>query len=461
MNTIGARYRIDPEVFRRQLQQVPGSDYYDLPDLPSSSINIIKLSTTTIGYGEVPSSSRLEHETQLQDHFNNLGKSGLIGESIVRQLWNHDEMHFSIEQNIIVNVVRRQEGWLALILLDHGRDLDEGPQGPWLEPLCQRGKFSSVFQPVIQFEPKIWSTEKQAKTNNLGVSNDVASATRRPYAQSASLLASRHYGQFLSLPLMRIDPFYALHDLFVFCSSAENQFLNALRYKVKSSFSHSNDEKYLQQSLENFRYHKNILRSKIERFEDIIKCIRLRGDRKWHTWQPSAQSPAVRAPVPLHLSNKDKENAILQGDADASAVRILQDYEALLQKAIALSRLYNEELDELRTSAALLEAKKSVEQAESIGRLSWLAFLFLPLSLTAALFGMNFKEIGTNLSIWIYPALSVPVFLLTLLIYFWPNAYQFAQINLAQCSPVVSKRDRQHLQRSPSKTADADAAADV
>jgi hypothetical protein len=67
----------------------------------------------------------------------------------------------------------------ALILLDHGRDLDEGPQGPWLEPLCQRGKFSSVFQPVIQFEPKIWSTEKQAKTNNLGVPSDVASATRR------------------------------------------------------------------------------------------------------------------------------------------------------------------------------------------------------------------------------------------------------------------------------------------
>ena len=115
MNTIGARYRIDPEVFRRKLQQVPGSDYYDLPDLPSSSINIIKLSTTTIGYGEVPSSSRHEHETQLQDHFNNLGKSGLIGESIVRQLWNHDEMHFSIEQNIIVNVVRRQEGWLGTL----------------------------------------------------------------------------------------------------------------------------------------------------------------------------------------------------------------------------------------------------------------------------------------------------------------------------------------------------------
>jgi hypothetical protein len=74
---------------------------------------------------------------------------------------------------------------------------------------------------------------------------------------------------------------------------------------------------------------------------------------------------------------------------------------------------------------------------------------------------MNFKEIGTNLSIWIYPALSVPVFLLTLLIYFWPNAYQFVQINLARCGSVVSKRDRQRLQRSTSKTADADAAADV
>jgi hypothetical protein len=274
-------------------------------------------------------------------------------------------------------------------------------------------------------------------------------------------LASHQYGQFLSLPLMRLDPFYALHDLFVFCSSAENQFLNALRYKVKSSFSHSNDEKFLQQSLENYRYHKNILRTKVEQFENIIKCIRLRGNRKWHTWQPLAQSPAVRAPVPLHPSTKDKENATFQDEADISAIRILQDYEALLQKAIALSRLYNEELDELRTSAALLEAKKSVEQAESIGRLSWLAFLFLPLSFTAALFGMNFKEIGTNLSIWIYPAVSVPVFLLTLLIYFWPDAYRMAQIPLARCGSIVSKRGRHRLQRSTSKTLEADAAADV
>ncbi|KAF2728752.1 hypothetical protein EJ04DRAFT_388795, partial [Polyplosphaeria fusca] len=69
-------------------------------------------------------------------------------------------------------------------------------------------------------------------------------------------------------------------------------------------------------------------------------------------------------------------------------------------------------------TAALLETKRSVEQAESIGRLTFLAFLFLPLSFTAAIFGMNFREIGGELSIWVWVAVSVPVFGVTMVVCF-------------------------------------------
>jgi hypothetical protein len=270
------------------------------------------------------------------------------------------------------------------------------------------------------------TSEKANATSDRG-----PAASLRPYAQSASLLAGQQYGKFLSPELMRSDPFYALHDVFSFCASAENQFLNALKAKISAVVPRTNDETSLQKSLENFRYHKSLLRGKIEQLEDVIECIRTRGNPKWQSWRPTPlASPTTNFSGSIRrnktfqsaISHKDLSlHASLQSEADVAATKLLGDYEALLRRARALIRLYSEEIDDIRTTAALLEAKKNFEQAESIGRLSLLAFLFLPLSFTAALFGMNFKEIGTNKSIWIWVALSVPVFLGTLIICFWPR----------------------------------------
>lgn len=114
INSIGARYRVDPEIFRRQLQHGPKCEYFDLPDLPSSSMNIIKLFTSTIGTRRGLAVDRSEQEDALERHFHNLGLNpDVVGESIVRQLWTHDEKHFSIEQNILMTVLRREDGWLG------------------------------------------------------------------------------------------------------------------------------------------------------------------------------------------------------------------------------------------------------------------------------------------------------------------------------------------------------------
>ncbi|KAF2106253.1 hypothetical protein BDV96DRAFT_607484 [Lophiotrema nucula] len=122
----GARYRVDPEIFRRQLQHGQNCEYFDLPDLPSSSMDIIKLSASTIGSNQVLTITRDEEEGALERHYYSLGqRPDLVGKSIVRQVWTLDAKHFSIEQHIFISVMKREEGWLALILLDHGRDLDE------------------------------------------------------------------------------------------------------------------------------------------------------------------------------------------------------------------------------------------------------------------------------------------------------------------------------------------------
>jgi hypothetical protein len=114
INSIGARYRVDPEIFRRQLQHGPKCEYFDLPDLPSSSMNIIKLFTSTIGTRRRLTVDRSTEEDALERHFHNLGSNpDVVGESIVRQLWTHDEKHFSIEQNILMTVLQRKDGWLG------------------------------------------------------------------------------------------------------------------------------------------------------------------------------------------------------------------------------------------------------------------------------------------------------------------------------------------------------------
>jgi hypothetical protein len=314
-------------------------------------------------------------------------------------------------------------------------------------------KFDSVFQPVIQFEPQVWSTDKKSEAADPLLDGDLASS-QRPYAQSASLLAGQQYGQFLSGDIARHDPFYALHDIFAFCSSSESQFLNALKAKANAITSRSRNQRDPQLALMDQRYHKELLRAKIEQLEDTIECIKIKGNPKWVTWKPAPVASLPRSFSGLSTSSSRKprlSSIYLETDTNPgathsqlsndAAAKILRDYEGLEKRARSLLRLYNEEIDDIRTTTAILEAKKSVEQAESIGRLSLLAFFFLPLSFTCSIFGMNFKEIGTDLSIWIWVAVSVPVWLAAVIICFWPSIRAFTKKSIARLSDRY-QRDR-------------------
>lgn len=114
INTIGARYRVEPEIFRRHLEYGPTYEAFDLPGLPSASVNIIKLSTSTLGDGQVLAVDREQEMTAVQSHFNALGSDpAVVGESVVRRLWIHDKKHFSIEQFVFICVIRKGDGWVG------------------------------------------------------------------------------------------------------------------------------------------------------------------------------------------------------------------------------------------------------------------------------------------------------------------------------------------------------------
>jgi hypothetical protein len=71
---------------------------------------------------------------------------------------------------------------------------------------------------------------------------------------------------------------------------------------------------------------------------------------------------------------------------------------------IAKARLWEQHArDDIQLNVgnlALRESRKSIHQADSIGRISFLAFVFLPLSLVISVFGMNIKQLTGSGASW-------------------------------------------------------------
>jgi hypothetical protein len=67
---------------------------------------------------------------------------------------------------------------------------------------------------------------------------------------------------------------------------------------------------------------------------------------------------------------------------------------------------------------SVLETQKSIDQSDSVGRLTTLAFLFIPFSFITSFFGMNIEEFGTGatvkLKVFIYAALATSFFVVLL-----------------------------------------------
>lgn len=98
---------------------------------------------------------------------------------------------------------------------------------------------------------------------------------------------------------------------------------------------------------------------------------------------------------------------------------VQQDYKHLLLQAQAMHTRCNEDITVLMNSASIAESKKAMAQAERLGKLTFLAFTFVPLSFTMSFFGMNIQELGQgSLSIWSWFTLSVPMLGFTLLLFY-------------------------------------------
>jgi hypothetical protein len=212
------------------------------------------------------------------------------------------------------------------------------------------------------------------------------------FPQTASLL-HKDYGKLLDVRVMRLDPFYALHELFAFCASSELQFLNMIDSKISSETGYAMLRSA--PALSNLLYNREILQSHAVRLREVIAVIGRRGSPEW----------------PRALGTEERKIA------DAAKDKLERDYEHLLSRVRSLLDRCEKGMQVVLSKASISQAELAFSQSDRVARLTQLAFFYLPFSFMASVFGMNVVELGTGkLQLWVWVATSIPVFLISVML---------------------------------------------
>lgn len=258
---------------------------------------------------------------------------------------------------------------IGVAWLDDGVSLNDGLGGSWTENSRGKNNTYDPFVPVIQHKANVAFLVPQTDSPSLSASTtSIDSGSRKRPCQSGCLLPLQ-YGTLLDPEIMRTDALYAFSDLFVFAASSENQFLNLVQKEIDMSI-RTFDQKE-EWSLENLRYNKALLDEHIQHTRHIVAFLRLENNMSW---------PQAKDPQHVQIRNNTKTT-------------LLEDYEHLLERTQTLATRAMEGMHVIMNDSMLKENMKAMEQTREVGRLSLLAFFFLPLSFASSIFGMNFVDI--------------------------------------------------------------------
>lgn len=193
------------------------------------------------------------------------------------------------------------------------------------------------------------------------------------------------------------DPFSAVVEILLYAAAAESQYLNMVRSNIhlnrEKLFDASSDENIIVAARSSIVHTLDSLEEHRKDYEGILAFIQRRSQR--HDAEPSATDP------PRTLT------------------QLVVDFENLINRSERLCRECERNMSMATSNASILEAKRGIEQSQSLFKFTVLASVYVPLSYTASFFGMNFQEIGQGkLSIWLYFVVSLPIFTLSLLTMF-------------------------------------------
>lgn len=209
--------------------------------------------------------------------------------------------------------------------------------------------------------------------------------SQRRFPQSINHIHD-NYGRHLKTDVMAHDAFYALNELFEFSAASVDQFLEVIEDSMAGVLSFSNRDGISELLLAN-----SLLDDYKAYLEDILEIICSQGGPRW----PRATDP------------KQREKA------DRAAALLKSRYDRLSKRCDRLAEQCSGGITIFTNAESQRQAETSIEQTERLKKLSVLAYFYIPLTFAASFFGMNFKQLGTELDIGYYFAMSIPLLIIS------------------------------------------------
>ncbi|KAI1448212.1 hypothetical protein F5Y02DRAFT_414944 [Annulohypoxylon stygium] len=399
---LGVQLDIDYEFFYQHFSnpsQLILGENYCLPPLSLISTGTFQMTFTSIGSwdnhvsGMDLTSSRSEFVEEFIAYSKDLNRNQEVrlGDSIVRSFYLYDLKHFSVEQILTIRLLQNDRYWTLLIWTDSGTLLNQSHRGPWLKIQKQHSSDTRIL-PVPLHHSKIDIKRLLARsTKRQNSSNSNSPAVEQSLAQTLSFLY-RDIGDSIDQELAASDPFYALDEVFRLQAASEHQFLNLMEEKAQKQ---DQNEGNHQRSISEIHGIKKLVDQHRRHLCDMLKTIEARGGSTWQR--------------PTNLEQKQVEKT------EQAARQLEQTFKSLIDDAEAVSRICKDEMEMLSNQAVVHEAQKTIDQAEELSKITFIAFIFVPLSFATSLFGMNFVELDDQgHSIWIFFAVAFLVLVFSL-----------------------------------------------
>ncbi|PSN69384.1 hypothetical protein BS50DRAFT_341128 [Corynespora cassiicola Philippines] len=120
------------------------------------------------------------------------------------------------------------------------------------------------------------------------------------------------------------------------------------------------------------------------------------------------------------LDNLDRFIASTRASDKASLTLLnamVADFSHFAKEIGALKSQCDQFLEQQVSKLALQDARASMREAKDLKRLSYMAFIFVPLSLTSSFFGMNVRELGQGTTpVWVFVVTAVAILGASLLV---------------------------------------------
>ena len=276
---------------------------------------------------------------------------------------------------------------------DAGKDLSNSPSGPWLD--SQHAPFNTHIWPVTihQRDSPFLKPRLPRKESTASIRSTASPPHGIPQTMSR---VPTIYGRDTDTEELAHDPLYALSEVFRLIAASEAQFLEMCSLVLEKNI----DGDFSQAS------------TKQEATRVILVDLQKTLER--HSTRIAAIVEFLRNDDCLDVPRSDS-------DVTRTSIKFLhRDFEYILQSIRDhISRCIHE-LNTMMSEISVNEARRGMDQTRRAFKFTVLAALYIPLSFTCSLFGMNFVQfnnIAHGIRAWM--ALTIPLFVLSLLFLSW------------------------------------------